>query len=295
MSKVWLITGSGSGLGREIAEAALNAGHDVVATARAPEQLASLVECHGSRVRAVRLDVTDEAEGRRAVRAAVEAFGRLDVLVNNAGYGDTRPFEQVPSDEFRALVETCLFGVINLTRAALPVMREQRSGHIIQISSAGGRTAFPGNAAYFASKWAVGGFTESIALETAPFNVKVTALEPGAMRTNWGKRAHIERVRLLADYQPSVGASMKQMEGYWGHETGDPAKVAQVVLKIADAESLPPHILLGSDAFRLTREADQARAAVDEQWRSVSAATDIDAPGPIPSLPRSTFKNGALQ
>ena len=138
MSKVWLITGSGSGLGRDIAEAALKAGNKVVATARKTDQLADLVREYGSQARAVKLDVTDEEEGKAAVAATVEAFGRLDVLVNNAGYGDTRPFEQVPSDEFRQLVETCLFGVVNLTRAALPVMRQQRSGHIIQISSVGG-------------------------------------------------------------------------------------------------------------------------------------------------------------
>jgi NAD(P)-dependent dehydrogenase (short-subunit alcohol dehydrogenase family) len=157
MSKVWLITGSGSGLGRNIAEAALNAGDQVVATARNVRQLDELVAQYGANVRAVELDVTNESQGLAAVDAAVDAFGRLDVLVNNAGYGDTRPFEQVPSNEFRQLVETCFFGAVNLTRAALPVMRRQRSGHIIQISSLGGRTAFPGNAAYFASKWAVGG------------------------------------------------------------------------------------------------------------------------------------------
>lgn len=285
MSKVWLITGSGSGLGRHIAEAASKAGNQVVATARDTRQLSRLVAEHGARVRVVRLDVTNEDEGNAAVRAAVETFGRLDVLVNNAGYGDTRPFEQVPSDEFRKLVETCLFGVVNLTRAALPVMRRQRSGHIIQISSLGGRTAFPGNAAYFASKWAVGGFTEGVALECAPFGVKLTALEPGALRTNWGKRSHVEREPLLADYEPSVGASMKQMEGYWGHESGDPAKVARAVLMIAEAERLPPHILLGSDAFQYARQAEQARAADADRWRAVSSSIDIDAAGPIPPLP----------
>jgi NAD(P)-dependent dehydrogenase (short-subunit alcohol dehydrogenase family) len=285
MSKVWLITGSGNGLGRVIAEAALKAGNQVVATARDTGQLTGLVTEYGSQVRAVRLDVTDEEEGKAAVQAAVKAFGRLDVLVNNAGYGDTRPFEQVPSDEFRKLVETCLFGVVNLTRAALPVMRQQRGGHIIQISSLGGRTAFPGNAAYFASKWAVGGFTEGVALETAPFGVKVTALEPGAMRTNWGKRAHTERPALLPDYEPSVGASMRQMEGYWGNETGDPEKVAQVILKIADAEALPPHILLGSDAFQYARQAEQARVADADRWQAVSVSIDMDNAGAVPPLP----------
>jgi NAD(P)-dependent dehydrogenase (short-subunit alcohol dehydrogenase family) len=287
MPKVWLITGSGSGLGRAIAEAALQAGNRVVATARDTGQLSQLVAQYGSRVHAFRLDVTSEEEGQAAVRAAVEAFGRLDVLVNNAGYGDTRPFEQVPSADFRRLVETCLFGVVNLTRAALPVMRQQQGGHIIQISSLGGRTAFPGNAAYFAAKWGVGGFTEGVALETAPFGVKLTALEPGAMRTSWGKRAHAARESILPEYERSVGDSMRQMEAYWGNESGDPAKVAQIVLKVADADTLPPHILLGSDAYRLVRQAERARAADAERWQAVSASIDMDAPGPLPELPKS--------
>ncbi|KWR80282.1 oxidoreductase [Cupriavidus sp. IDO] len=285
MSKVWLITGSGSGLGRIIAEAALAAGNQVVATARNVGQLDELVARFGANVRAVALDVTDESQGHAAVDAAVDAFGRLDVVVNNAGYGDTRPFEQVPSSEFRRLVETCFFGVVNLTRAALPVMRQQRRGHIIQISSLGGRTAFPGNAAYFASKWAVGGFTEGLAQETAPFGVKVTALEPGGMRTNWGKRAHADRPVLLPDYEPSVGASVKQMEGYWGNESGDPVRVAQVVLRIAETETVPPHILLGSDAFQFARQAEQARTADADRWQAVSVSTDVGAVGPIPTFP----------
>jgi NAD(P)-dependent dehydrogenase (short-subunit alcohol dehydrogenase family) len=285
MSKVWLITGSGSGLGRLIAEAALAAGHQVVATARNIRQLDELVSRYGAKVRTFELDVTNESQGQAAVNAAIESFGRLDVLVNNAGYGDTRPFEQVSSTAFRQLVETCFFGVVNLTRAALPVMRQQRSGHIIQISSLGGRTAFPGNAAYFASKWAIGGFTEGLAQETTPFGVKITALEPGGMRTNWGKRANSDRPVLLPDYEPSVGAGMKQLESYWGNETGDPAKVAQVVLRIADTEIVPPHILLGSDAFQFARQADQARAADADRWQAVSVSTDIDAAGPIPAFP----------
>jgi NAD(P)-dependent dehydrogenase (short-subunit alcohol dehydrogenase family) len=258
-----------------------------VATARDTSDLAGMGDRYGANVCIVQLDVTDEAQGQVAVQAAVERFGRLDVLVNNAGYGDTRPFEQVPSAEFRKLVDTCLFGVVNLTRAALPVMRKQRSGHIIQISSLGGRTAFPGNAAYFASKWAVGGFTEGIALETAPFGVKVTALEPGAMRTNWGTRAHASQDSLLPDYEPSVGASMRLMMDYWGKENGDPAKVAQVVVKIADADTLPPHILLGSDAIQLAHRAEQARAAAADRWKAVSASIDMDAVGPIPALPKA--------
>src|SRR5688572_24729075 len=189
MSKVWLVTGSGSGLGREITTKALKAGHSVVATARDVKQLDALVSTYGSRVMPVRLDVTNEQEGIAAVGVAISTFGRLDVLVNNAGYGETRPFEDVSSDDFRRVVETNFFGVVNLTRAALPGMRQRRSGHIIQISSVGGRSALAGNAAYVAAKWAVSGFSETVALEVAPFGVNVTALEPGGMRTNWGKRA----------------------------------------------------------------------------------------------------------
>lgn len=285
MVRTWLVTGSGSGLGRCIAEAALAAGDQVVATARNLAQLEDFVERYGAQVLPVRLDVTIEAEGRAAVEQAVANFGRLDVLVNNAGYGDTRPFEQVPSEEFRQLVETCLFGVVNLTRAALPVMRRQRSGHVIQISSLGGRTAFPGNAAYFASKWGVGGFTEGVAQEVAPFGVVMTTLEPGAMRTNWGKRAHGKPVELLPDYEETVGDGIRRFETIWGNESGDPERVAQLVLKVADAMMLPPHILLGSDALRFARQAEVRRMEETNRWETISRSIDFDAKGPIPDLP----------
>lgn len=285
MSKVWLITGSSSGLGRLIAEAALEAGNKVVATARDTAQLADLVSRYGSQVLAVRLDVTDEEESKAAVKAAVETFGRLDVLVNNAGYGDTRPFEQVASDEFRMLIETCLFGVINLTRAALPIMRAQRSGHIIQISSMGGRMGFGGNAAYITSKWGVGGFTEALAQETTPFGVKVTALEPGGMRTNWISRAYGERPVLLPEYEETIGKHIEQIAALVGHEQGDPARVAEVVLKVADADKLPPHIVLGSNAFAAVRHVEQQRMAEADRWLAIAQYTDFGAEGPIPSLP----------
>ena len=285
MSKVWLVTGSGSGLGRAITAKALEAGHRVVATARDVSQLDDLVKSYGSRVIPVRLDVTDEREGVAAVDAAISAFGRLDVLVNNAGFGETRPFEEVSSGDFRRVVETNFFGVVNLTRAALPVMRQQRSGHIIQISSVGGRSALAGNAAYVASKWAVGGFAETVALESASFGVKVTALEPGGMRTNWGKRAFGSVPAMLPDYEASVGETVRQLEAYWGNEPSDPEKVAQVVVGVAGANRLPPHILLGSDAFQGALGADAARNAAAERWKAVSAWTDIASEGPLPAFP----------
>ena len=166
----------------------------------------------------------------------MDAFGRLDVVVNNAGYGDIAPFEQLSSERFKALIDTNFYGVVNVTRAALPIMRKQRSGCILQISSVGGRLARPGSTGYHAAKWAVGGFTESLAQEVAPFGVKVCALEPGGMRTNWGARANKETPDLLPDYEPSVGAVIKALASYWGNEMSDPAKVAQLILRLADSE-----------------------------------------------------------
>lgn len=275
MSKVWLVTGSARGLGREIVEAALRAGERVVATARDPHQLAELLTRYGEQVRAVALDVTDPAAARHAVQAAVDAFGRLDVVVNNAGFGHLSPFEQTTEDDFRAQIDTNFYGVVNVTRAALPVMREQRAGHIIQISSVGGRVGVAGLSAYQAAKWAVGGFTEVISQELAPFGVHVTALEPGGMKTDWGTGASAAMPTLLPDYVPSIGAVVEMLSHHIGHETGDPAKVAQVVLKLAYHDALPAHLLLGSDALHYAGEADKARAASGEAWRAISAATDF--------------------
>ena len=187
MSKVWLVTGSASGLGRNIAEAVLASGDRLVATARDPRRLEDLVLQYRDQVRAVVHDVADEGAAHAAVQTALDAFGRLDVVVNNAGYGDVAPFEQLTSERFEAVMDTNFYGVVNVTRAALPVMRKQKSGCILQISSVGGRLALPGSTAYHSAKWAVGGFTESLAQEVAPFGVKVCALEPGGMRTNWGR------------------------------------------------------------------------------------------------------------
>ena len=283
-SSVWLVTGSASGLGRNIAEAVLAAGHRLVATARDPRRLEELVKKYGDQARTAPLDVADEEAASAAVQVAVDEFGRLDVVVNNAGYGDVAPFEQLSSERFKAVVDTNFYGVVNVTRAALPIMRKQRSGVILQISSVGGRLALPGSAAYHAAKWAVGGFTESLAREVASFGVKVCALEPGGMRTNWGARAHKDIPDLLPEYEPSVGAVVKALHSLWGQENSDPAKVAQVVLRLASSESLPPHLLIGSDAIQFASQAEATRAADAQRWREVSVSTDIDAPGALPPV-----------
>jgi NAD(P)-dependent dehydrogenase (short-subunit alcohol dehydrogenase family) len=284
MSKVWLVTGSASGLGRNIAEAVLASGDRLVATARDPRRMEDLVKKHGDQVRTAPLDVADEAAGHAAVQVAVAAFGRLDVVVNNAGYGDVAPFEQLSSERFKAVIDTNFYGVVNVTRAALPVMRKQKSGCILQISLVGGRLATPGSSAYHAAKWAVGGFTESLAQEVAPFGVKVCALEPGGMRTNWGVRAYSGIPDLLADYEPSVGAMAKMLHSHWGHENSDPLKVAQVMLRLAASDHLPAHLLLGSDAVQYAAQADSTRAADAERWRETSVSTDVEARAALPAL-----------
>src|SRR5689334_11522884 len=228
-------------------------------------------------IRAAALDVTDEKAAQASVQMAVDVFGHLDVVVNNAGYGDIAPFEQLSSERFKALMDTNFYGVVNVTRAALPIMRKQRSGYIFQISSVGGRLARPGSTGYHAAKWAVGGFTESLAQEVAPFGVKVCALEPGGMRTNWGARANKDTPDLLPDYEPSVGAVIEALRSYWGNETSDPVKVAQLILRLVSSDRLPAHLLLGSDAVRYAGEAEATRAADAERWREVSISTDVNA------------------
>ena len=284
VSKVWLVTGSASGLGRAIAEAVLASGDRLLATARDPGRLEDFVKRYGDRVRTAPLDVSDEAAANAAVQAAVAAFGRLDVVVNNAGYGDLAPFEQVSAERFKALIDTDFYGVVNVTRAALPIMRKQRSGCILQISSVGGRLGLPGNTGYHAAKWAIGGFTESLAQEVAPFGVKVCALEPGGMRTDWGTRAGKGMPVLLPDYEASVGALAKTLEDHWGHENSDPAKVAQVVLRLAGADRLPAHLLLGSDAVQFAGQAQAAREAEAELWKETSVSTDAKSSGALPAL-----------
>ncbi|GAB3092640.1 oxidoreductase [Lysobacter terrae] len=284
MSKVWLVTGSASGLGRDIVEAACAAGHKVLATARNTGPLTDLCDRYRENILTPRLDVTQEAEAQAAVALAVEHFGRLDVVVNNAGYGDVRPFEETSSTDFKALVDTVFYGVVHLTRAALPIMRSQRDGTIMQISSLGGRIGTAGSASYHAAKWAVSGFTESLAQETAPFGVKVVSLEPAAIRTNWGTRATQQRPAMMPDYEPSVGAAIKSMEGLWGNEPIDPERIAQIVLRLANANDVPAHLLLGSSARNYYTMVEGHRASEAARWQDVSDAADFSA-GPIPSFP----------
>lgn len=274
MTKTWLITGSSRGLGRALAEAVLAAGNQLVATARKPEQLADLVAKYGDRVRAVALDVTDAAAARAAVKAAVESFGRLDVVVNNAGYGDMASVEDVTDDAFRAQIDTNFYGTVHVTRAALPYLREQGAGHIIQITSVGGRSTAPGIGAYQSAKWAVEGFSGVLAQEVAPLGIKVTCIEPGAFRTDWaGSSMTIPPIR--PEYEPTVGEMARHVRESNGSQEGDPAKAAQVMLQIVDMAEPPRNLILGSRALDMVLAADAARTANDLKWEHLSRSVDF--------------------
>ena len=284
MAKVWLITGSGNGLGRNIAEAALATGDSVVAGSRRLEELDALVERYGERITPVRLDVRQEEEAKAAVATALAKYGRLDVLVNNAGYGYIAPFEQMSSEQFRDVVETCLFGVVYTTRAALPVMRKQKSGHIFQVSSVGGRMAMPGNSPYHAAKWAVGGFSDSVAAEAAPFGVKVCTLEPGGIRTNWAQKAGEGSPELLPEYEESVGTIYKLLAAVGGNAEGDPKRIAELIVKLTNAQDLPKRLILGKDAEVRVKKVELARAEEAAKYRELTLSTVFPDAPVIPGL-----------
>src|ERR1700734_21273 len=273
MSKVWLITGSGNGLGRDIAEAALAAGDCVVAGARRTEELTPLVAQYGERVKPVTLEVRDVAAAKAAVHLAVDNFGRLDVLVNNAGYGQIAPFEQMSAEDFQAVVDTCFYGVVYTTRAAVPVMRKQKSGHIFQVSSVGGRLAFAGNTPYHAAKFAVGGFSDALAMEVAPFGVKICTLEPGGIRTNWARRAGQNAPDVLREYEASVGAVLQLVRGLEGRAEGDPRKIADVIVQMANCDEVPVRLILGVDAKKRVQQAEAARASEAAKWQDLTVST----------------------
>jgi len=282
MAKVWLITGSGNGLGRDIVEAVLSSGDSVVAGARRTQELEPLVGQYGERVKPATLEVRDEAAARAAVQLAVDAFGRLDVLVNNAGYGQFAPFEQMSADDFKAVVDTCFYGVVYTTRAAIPVMRKQKSGYVFQVSSVGGRLAIAGNTPYHAAKWAVGGFSDALAMEVAPFGVKICTLEPGGIRTNWARQAGRDAPELLADYQASVGSTLKLLKSIDGRQEGDPRKIADLIVQLANHDELPLRLILGVDAEKRVQQAEARRASEAEKWRHLTISTVFDNAESIP-------------
>ena len=271
MSKVWLITGASRGLGRAFTEEILKAGDRVVAAARNPEQLAEVASKFGESVRTVSLDVTNEAQAKRAVDAEIETFGGLDVLVNNAGYGYVCPVEDTPLTDFRAQIETNLFGVIIMTKAVLPYFRERAPGHVIQIASIGGRVGPTGRAAYAAAKFGVEGFSESLCKEVGPLGIKITIVEPGGFRTDFAGSSTGLRVG-RPEYDATVGATVRFQQ------PGDPVKAAAALLHIASLPNPPLRLLLGSDAYNAAEQHALQILGFDKEWKDLSISTDYKVP-----------------
>jgi NAD(P)-dependent dehydrogenase (short-subunit alcohol dehydrogenase family) len=271
MPRTWLITGSSRGFGLALAHAVLKAGDNLVATARDVSRL----DLPGATL--VRLDVTDPAAARAAVKLAVDTYGGLDVVVNNAGYANSAPIEDMPDAEFRAQIETNLFGVVNVTKAALPVLRSQRSGHFIQFSSVGGRVGgTPGISAYQTAKFGVEGFSEVLANEVAPFGVKVTIIEPGAFRTDW-QGSSMDMADVGPDYEPSVGQMHRRRGEMAGNEPGDPVRAAQMILDVVDHPDPPRRLLHGAAALEMALASGRGRIEEAERWAEVSRSADFPA------------------
>jgi NAD(P)-dependent dehydrogenase (short-subunit alcohol dehydrogenase family) len=265
MSKVWFITGTSKGFGRIWAEAALQRGDRVAATARRPETLADLVERYGDAVLPLRLDVTDKATVDATVKQAHEHFGRLDVVVNNAGYGLFGAVEEVSEEQARAQIETNLLGALWVTKAALPLLREQGSGHIVQVSSIGGVNAFPTVGLYHASKWGLEGFSQSLAHEVADLGIKVTLVEPIGYPTDWAGPSSVH-AEPIAVYDPIRQARASARR--W--TPGDPQATGPAILELVDAEQPPLRVFFGDGALAMTRDEYAKRIAEWEQWNDVS-------------------------
>ena len=265
-TKVWFITGTSKGFGRIWAEAALARGDRVAATARNVATLALLVERYGEAVAALPLDVTHRAAVQTAVSQAHERFGRLDVVVNNAGYGLFGAVEEVSEAEARAQMETNVFGALWVTQAVLPILRAQGSGHIVQVSSIAGVTALPNLGLYHASKWALEGFSQSLAREVAGFGIKVTLIEPGGFATDW-RGSSAKR----AEPNPAYDAARAQNEALRARNTpGDPEATASAILKVVDAAEPPLRVFFGSGGLPLARREYAERLETWERWNGVS-------------------------
>jgi NAD(P)-dependent dehydrogenase (short-subunit alcohol dehydrogenase family) len=275
MNKIWFVTGSSRGLGRKLVEAILAAGDKVIATARKPEELKDLSAMYGDNIRTVKLDVTSPEDVKNAVSVAVETFGRINVLVNNAGYGFLGAFEEMSDEEFKGQIDTNFWGVVNVTRAILPHMRQQSSGHIIQITSIGGRSAFPGFSGYHAAKFAVEGLSEALALEVKPLGLKVTIVEPGGFRTDWAG-ASMAFAQPIEAYGTTIGFMREQLRLRNGNQPGDPRKAAQAILKLVDMPEAPLRLPLGNDAMAVLRKGYKTSSEELERWAGLTKSTDFD-------------------
>lgn len=275
-AKTWFITGASSGFGRAFAEHALAQEHNVVATARQFSTLASIAAVAPERVLALSLDVTRQSEADAAIKAAVARFGRIDVLINNAGYGLVGAFEETSDGELRALMDTNFFGAMNVTRAALPRLRAQKSGAIVNISSLGGQLSFAGFSAYSATKFAIEGVSEALAREMAPFGVKVLIVEPGQFRTNLAGPS-MRHMPVMEDYRDVVGATREFAHDMNGTQEGDPRKAAAAIEAAIDAPNTPLRLQLGADAVDNIREHSETLLKDLAAWEALARGTRFNA------------------
>lgn len=273
--RVWFVTGSSSGFGQAVSKAVLAHGDLLVATAREVDDIKALTHRGGKSVLALPLDVADAAAAKKAIDDAVAHFGRVDVVFNNAGYGHVGAVEEFTEEELRQQVEVDFFGVLNVTRAALPHMRKRRSGHFIQMSSLNGVEPLPGGAFYTAAKFAVKGFSESLAGEVAPLGIKVTILEPEPFRTRFLSGEFAKWARPIGDYDASVGKVRRTLKEMDGKQPGDPARAAQAIIQAVEAENPPLRLPLGQMALDHIRAALDAEASELETWAHLSATTDF--------------------
>jgi len=281
MQKTWFITGSSRGFGRELVIAALEAGDRVAATARRPEQLDDLAAQYGDRVLPLALDVTDPERVRTALDEARAAFGRLDVIVNNAGYANVAPIETADDADVRAQFETNFWGVYTVSKAAIPLLREQGGGLIVQFSSVGGRVGgSPGIASYQAAKFAIDGFSRVLRAETAPFGIRVLVVEPSGFRTDWaGSSMTVHDVP--AGYEQTVGAVNARLRQNTEGPAGDPRRAAEILVALAGRDDLPEHLPLGVNAVEMSLAQDRDLLSDDERWAAVGRSADFAEPYPV--------------
>jgi NAD(P)-dependent dehydrogenase (short-subunit alcohol dehydrogenase family) len=273
-AKTLLITGVSSGFGRALAQEALAAGHKVIGTVRNREAQQAFEALDAQRAFGRLLDVTDVERIDKAVAEISSAFGPVDVLVNNAGYGYEGILEESPLAEMRRQFDVNVFGAVAMIKAVLPGMRERRSGHIINITSMGGFITMPGIAYYCGSKFALEGISETLSKELAPFNIQVTAVAPGSFRTDWAGRSMIRSTRSIPDYDALFDPIRQARKEKSGKQPGDPVKAARAMLALIESQSPPTHLLLGSDALELVRQKLAALSKEIDQWEKLTRSTD---------------------
>ena len=275
--KVWFITGCSTGFGRHIAKHAIDAGYKVVVTARNVEQIQDITAGFQENTLALPLDVTNQEQINSAVTNTIEKFGRIDVLVNNAGIGYFGSVEESVEEETRKMFEINFWGLMHVTNAVLPHMRGQKSGHIINFSSIGGLTSFPTLGYYHATKYAVEGISESLAAEVAAFNINVTLIEPSGFRTDWSGRSSVKTETAISEFKESyVGQMLDAVQQGGGQEAGDPAKAAEAVIKVVEADKPPLRLLLGGDAYKLATHKFTNLLASIEEWKEITLNADFN-------------------